>query len=206
MIHFTVKRSGPTLKGVMKQIPFAVANTINRTLEEGQQAMRDKLPSEFKLRRPVFISRLVKIENADRARKDRLIGRMGIQGKGADLLTKFEKFSVKRPIGGGKSIAVPVDAKTRADGVLRADQRPRRLLASKSNRTFVVATRDGRRLILQSMGTKKNKKVRELFYLVRQAKLKPRLNFVATVDPVLRARLPINFHGFLVSALRNAKQ
>jgi hypothetical protein len=174
-------------------------------MEEGQQAMRGVLPGEFKLRRPVFITRLVKIENADRARKDRLIGRMGIQGKGADLLTKFEKGGIKRPVAGGKSIAVPVEARRTASDILKGSQRPRALLRTPGSRAFKLVTKRGELLILQRYGRKRKSRTRLLFRLAPSAKVLARLNFLKTVDPVLRARLAINFHGFLVSAIRSAK-
>jgi hypothetical protein len=204
-LNLTVKQSGPTLKGVAKQIPFAAALTINRTLEEGQQAFRAKLPSEFKLRRPTFIQRLVKIENRDRATKTHLVGRMGIQGTRADLLTKFELGGDKTPAPGHHDLTLPANVKRTKADIIRGDQRAGRLLSSPSSGAYKLTTKQGKTLILRRTGRGKNKVSTVLYVFSKRVHLKPQLHFIRTVDPVLRARLPINFHGFLVTAIRSAK-
>ena len=207
MIQFnvTVTRSGPTLGVVAKQTPFALANAINRTLEEGQVAMRAQLPREFTIRRPDFINRLVKIENADRARKDRLVGRMGIQGNRADILTKFETGGVKLPIR-GKSLALPIDAKRNKYDIVPTGKRPGKLLGkAKQNRVFILQAKNGERLLMQRYGRKGSSQLRVLFDFKPEVMLKAQLNFYRTVLPVVEQQMPVNFYNYLHLAIRSAK-
>lgn len=102
-----------------RQYPFAIANGINRTLEEIQIGTRAKLPSQFMLRTArsrMFFERLVHIGRADRARKDRLAGIVGIQdpqgqsfsGK-ARILAKFQEAGERRARPGGSPLLYPSD-------------------------------------------------------------------------------------------------
>jgi hypothetical protein len=200
----TVRRTGPKLTDVAaRQLPFATALAINRTLEEIQGAARAGIRERFTLRRPTFVERLVKINNADRARKDRLAGRVGIQGARADLLTKFEAGGTKRPA--GRSIAVPIDAKRTKADIVRAGQRPRRVLEDPRSRAFMVRGPDGRGVIKQRVGRGRGAQVRVLFGLTPRAELPASLRFHETAERTARARFSTNLQGFLGYALRTAR-
>lgn len=114
-IAITLKKSGPGFAAVMKQQPFALANAINRTLEEAQAAQRGVVHTGFTVRNPGFIDRLIKIKTTDRARKDRLIGRLRIEGPQGDpdrgvVLSRHEEESTHtRPGGPLNAFFIPAD-------------------------------------------------------------------------------------------------
>jgi hypothetical protein len=109
-----------TLDAVSKrQFPFALANGINRTIEEIQTGGRRKLPQQFRFRTSVsrtFFERLVHIRREDRARKDRLSGTVGVQdpqgksfkGKGR-FLAKFQEAGQRRARPDGTPLLYPSD-------------------------------------------------------------------------------------------------
>lgn len=96
-----------------RQFPFALANGINRTMEEIQIETRRKLPSQFRFRTArarTFFEKLVYIGRGDRARKDRLVGTVGVHGsKRADILAKFQQAGEKRARPGGSPLLYPTD-------------------------------------------------------------------------------------------------
>ena len=96
-----------------RQFPFALANGINRTLEEIQIETRRKLPQQFRFRTArarSFFEALVYIGRDDRARKDRPVGTVGIQGsKKAGILAKFQEAGERRARVGGSPLLYPAD-------------------------------------------------------------------------------------------------
>src|SRR3954469_3027504 len=100
-IRVTIDRKGLQLDGLAKQAEYATALAMNRTLEEGQAAQQRGLYSAFTFRRTdQFFTRMVKIRPEDRAKRDRLVARVRIEGpegseeKGA-LLAKHEKGGIR---------------------------------------------------------------------------------------------------------------
>lgn len=103
-----------TLDAVAKrQFPFALANGINRTMEEIQIETRRKLPRQFTFRSArarTFFERLVYIGRGDRARKDRPVGTVGVHGaRRADILAKFQQAGERRARPGGSPLPFPTD-------------------------------------------------------------------------------------------------
>lgn len=94
------------LSGLADQVPFATALAINAVLNDAQDAIRAKLPSEFILRQKDFIERTIYIAPQDRARKDRLTGTVRVNPD-RDFLAKFEEDTQKVPLR-AHSLAVPV--------------------------------------------------------------------------------------------------
>lgn len=109
-IKISVKRSGPTLPFIAKQERYALALTINRSLEEGQAAERQSIAANFIDRRGRNLLRnMVKISPADRATPSRLIGRLKIIGPEgseslASILTRHEYPGPRGTGQGGYSI------------------------------------------------------------------------------------------------------
>ena len=96
-----------------RQFPFALANGINRTIEEIQIETRRRLPEQFRFRTErarKFFEALVYIGRDDRARKDRPVGTVGIQGsKKASILAKFQEAGERRARPGGSPLLYPAD-------------------------------------------------------------------------------------------------
>jgi hypothetical protein len=111
-IRVAVKSSGPGLPAVAKQMAFATALAMNRTIEEAQAAQRQGQYQSFLFRgTDDFFSHMVKIRPEDRARKDRLKARLRIEGpegaqqKGA-LLARHEAGGVMTTGAGGASVDI----------------------------------------------------------------------------------------------------
>lgn len=85
-IRIRVLRKGETMPAMAKQLAYAAALAMNRTLEEGQEAQRNALYGTFRMRGTnQFFSNMVKIRPEDRARRDRLVARLRIEGPESDL-------------------------------------------------------------------------------------------------------------------------
>ena len=176
---------------------------LNRTAEESQAEVRKGLRQRFTVRRPLYLDRLVKIENRDRASATKPSVRFGIQGDRADLLTKFEAGGTKLP--SGRTLAVPVAARTNKAGIVQRNQRPRAIL--DSGKAFVVRSKvTGTGVIKTRRGRGKNALEVVLYGLTRKARLQPRLRFVSTVTTTVGARFAPNFAGFFAFALRTARR
>lgn len=122
-----------------RQFPFALANGINRTMEEIQIETRRKLPTQFTFRNARarrFFEALIYIRRGDRARKDRLVGTVGVHGnKKADILAKFQQAGERRARPGGTPLAYPTDyLKPQPSAVIPQSLFPRALglLASRT--------------------------------------------------------------------------
>lgn len=110
-ITWQVHTTGVGFAGFAKQNAFAVANAINRTLDEGQIAQRAGIHARFTLRgRAVsFIDRMVKRRREDFAQRDRVIGRLRIEGPEGDygrgaILARHESGGVRTTGQGGASV------------------------------------------------------------------------------------------------------
>jgi hypothetical protein len=88
MLSITVKRIGNGFsqgaeKGIQRQLPFAIMNTINRTLNDIQTSVRkETLAKRFTVapQKVRFVENLVKRRSDDIASKQSLIGRVRIEG------------------------------------------------------------------------------------------------------------------------------
>ena|ERR1051325_9539002 len=79
-IRVRVKRLGAGFKGAAKQQAFALANAFNKTTLEDQTAQRAAIRRNMTVRNETFIDRLVKIRPEDKARRDRVVARIRIEG------------------------------------------------------------------------------------------------------------------------------
>lgn len=115
MISITVDTAALT-KGLSdlarEQVPFAMSRALNNTADAVQTAVRNSLPANFALRRTSFFNLLVKIDNADRAKKDRLEVTVKVappkSGRtAADILSKFEAGGEQVSIKGKQFVPFP---------------------------------------------------------------------------------------------------
>ena len=119
-----------------KQVPFALSEGINKTLEDAQFVQLAHQFRTFDVKKRNFMERSTKKQ---RATKRTLTGTLRIdppkrKGKStADILTKFEEDTVKHAKPSlhvehpsqGHHIAVPINAKRTAKRGIRQDNRPR---------------------------------------------------------------------------------
>lgn len=104
-----------------RQLPFATALGINRTMEEIQIEARRKLPGQFTLRTSGsrrFLEGLYHIRKEDFANKQKLRGYVGIQGspgtkgftrRAAAVLAKFQQAGQRRYRPGAEPLLYPAD-------------------------------------------------------------------------------------------------
>jgi hypothetical protein len=80
-----------------RQVPFAIATALNRTVNDAQSTLRGDLRRDFTIAadRETFMDRLIKIGPEDRANRNHLVAAIGIQdpggksGKGrSEILTR----------------------------------------------------------------------------------------------------------------------
>jgi hypothetical protein len=198
-----------TLQRTAKQ---GVANAINRTAEEFQEAQRRHMRAVFTIRRPLFIHNSVKIKPfAKRTKLEAtvLIDPPGGQAR-ASILTQHEDGGTKRPRDGSR-IAVPIDARRGKAGLVNKSERIKALNLHKEGgrvvgdkRTYMVRGRNGNVVIVRRTGKGKNSKTRILYALEKGVPLQRRLRFVETARRIVRARYPRNLQAGLQEAIRRA--
>jgi hypothetical protein len=224
MITLSVKERGIGLAEVAEnQIPFALSRALNLTANNIQSAVIAQLGDRFTLPRPVFMSRLVKIENRDRATKRKLSVIVGIQGPRAEILAQHEDGGAKLP--SGRSLAVPVNVRRNKYDIITRGNRPRGFAFERQQlgtetgveiyrgrgRSFMVRYPSGRGWIFKRVGRRGTGRWGELFtgtsvlyHLQPKVQLDARLGFKNTAEQVMRAKMNANFEIALEEAMRTA--
>lgn len=141
----------------LRQVPFALALTLNQLANDGQAAERERIKGAFKLRRETFNLRGVYIANQDRATKKRLAVVIQVEAK-RGYLEKFEQGGDKVPVNGRRMLAVP-NSKIFGKRILKPDDplRPKNLHLHKDahgrvigdQRSFVIKLQNGQQAIMQ---------------------------------------------------------
>lgn len=199
-----------TLNGTARQLPFAMARSINATAKDVKKAQTNRILQVFTIRRRSFASRAVKIKPF--ARKDRLEAHVKIEPPGgqarADIFAKFEKGGTKRPR--GQHLAIPRGAKRGKTGIVTRANRPRALGLQRKGRTirgrkrtFIIPDVG----IFQRTGRGRGRsKVRLLYSFHRQVPIDRRLRFVATAEKVVPRVFPGHFRTEFARAVRTARR
>lgn len=217
-----------------QQVPFALANALNRTVEEGQQAIRDRLFMRGftvrSARSAKFLADSIRFSRGDRARKDKPSATLRIQppGKGggrSGLLgflegggVRFTQFAIgSGSVFGPSSIAVPA-RQTPMEQIPRnlypsqTGLQETRSIAGKFNKgrlrgkrgTFAVRTKPGEGLVLQRTGPGQ-RDTRVLFVIKPRVKVEGRHFFYSTFERVALERFDINMQAFMAQAIRTAR-
>lgn len=219
---------------VKRQIPFAMMMTLNRTAEEMQERIRQRIYQRgFTVRSAAsarYLSNSIRIRRSDRATKTSPSARVRIEPQGngggrAGLLGFLE-------VGGPRSSQFAVGSgATFGPGSVVVPQRsspmemiPRALYPSMTGlqerraidgslskgslkgkrRTFAVRTKPGQGLILQRTG-KGKRDTRVLFVVKPRVQVEGRQFFFSTAERTARERFEINFAGFMALAIRTAR-
>ena len=199
------------------QIPFATSRAINDVAKLAQEKQRKHQRKIFTVRRPQFVDKAVKIKPFASKRSLSAIIQIAPPGgaKTRDILTKFETDRTKRPRD-GRSIAVPVNVKRTAAGVVRKNLRPRALNLRKhggagrvlrgDRRTFLIRNAaGGGGGIFQRFGGKGSTEVRLLFALVPRVSITPDLEFLDNVTQIVNTRFADRFSLRFDEAIRSAR-
>ncbi len=198
------------LDGTARQLPFAMARTINATAKDVKKAQTNRIQQVFIIRRRLFATRAAKIKPF--ARKDRLEAYVKIEPPGgkarADIFAKFEKGGTKRPR--GQYLAIPRGAKRSKSGIVTRAYRPRALGLERQGRTvrgrkrtFIIPDIG----IFQRVGRGRGRStVRLLYSFHRQVPIDSRLRFVATAEKVVPRVFPGHFKTEFARAVRTARR
>jgi len=202
-----------------RQIPFAMANAINRTAEEVQTADRDHISQVFTIRRPWVLTN-VRIARSDFATKTKMSATIAIPDD--SVLSKFEGGGMKAPRA-GRSIAIPVNARRTKSDIIAASARPRAFgfvqsakpapnggaLFVGKGRTFMIQMPDGTGWIFKRTGkARKGSPLvgSQLLYVLKPKAVIPNLlGFYSISEATAQRRFPINMQGMLEYALKTAK-
>jgi hypothetical protein len=217
-----------------RQMPYAVMMTLNRTAEEAQEAIRQRIFQRgFTVRSAItarFLANSIKFSRGDRATKTSAVARLRIEppGKGggrSGLLGFLEEGGVRFSqfaIGNGAtfgpgSVAVPVRRTP-------TEQIPRNLYPSQTGLqerrsieggstagrlkgkrgTFAVRTKAGEGIILQRTGPGK-RDTRVLFVIKPRVRVEGRHFFFPTFERTVLARFEVNLLAFMGHAMRTAR-
>lgn len=207
---------------VKRQVPFAMANALNTTANDMQQAIRNRLQGGrgFTFRsegsRQFLLRQIRRSPGEDFAKKSSLVARVRIANnrktsllslidQGGQRTTRFSLGAAAE----GKDLPIP----QRPTPTARI---PRTLYPAELNlkptakgkglrgnrRTFTVRTKSGDTLLLQ----RKNRgQVRTLFVLSRSATMRPRNFFAPAAESAALTRFDGNFERALMQAIRTAR-
>lgn len=198
MINIKVDLNGVDRKFLLleKNVPYAISNSINRTLMKAQEAQKRYMGRTFMIRKPGLLKatvRMLKFSN-----KSTLTGTMGINPK-LYFWAIHEKGGIERPTR-SKYIAAPLEVKRSKRGSIPKGQRPRNLKNS-----FVRQGTGGTKIIFQRKGKGKREKVTPMYSLIRQARYKPALNFYRNVNKAINRLWKIEAQRAVDEQIRMAR-
>lgn len=203
------------MRGLFRdQVPFALSKAINETAKEAQRAQRRHQASEFTIRRKRFADAAVKIKPF--SSKRRLFADVQIDPPGsgkADILTKFEDQSRKRPR--GSRIAIPTPSlKRTGTGIVPPSMRPSRLNFQQhggdvfrgDKRTFMILRPGGTGAIFRRRGRRGSTGADAIFVFRPSADISgTRLAFERTVTDTVRRTFDRHFSQAFDLAVQTAR-
>lgn len=220
MPGFTVETNAPEVGALIgrlfrDQIPFSTSRAINATAKDFQRVQRRHMADEFEVRRKRFVEGAVKIKPF--ATKRRLEAVVSIDPPGgkarADILTKFESAREKFPYS-GNTIAVPVDVRRTASGLVSRPLRPGNLglhhvagrMSKGDRRTFAIRDGEGGTgAIFQRFGRRGATSIRILYLLVKRVPIDPGLDFYENAERVVAREFQGHFDREFTNAVRTAR-
>jgi hypothetical protein len=194
-----------------RQVPFALSNTLNNVLIDGQKEAVRGIRARFQIRRDSFLQRAVKMQKF--ANRRDLTAQLAVTGPNADVFTQHEDGGTKTPRL-ARALAIPREVKRTKSQVIGKAQRPRALElkqvgssgVSKGKRgTFAIRDAQGVGGIFQRTGKGARSKVRLLYAYRRTAQLRPTLEFVDTVTETIAQRFDRQFEIAFTNAVRTAR-
>jgi hypothetical protein len=191
----------PSIQQLVRQIPYVQMLAVNQIADEFQKVEQNSLTKQgFTLRQETFIKNTIKRVGPDFATKQHPVAAVRIDPE-RDFLAKFERGGIKVALQGKPFVAIPSPG-------LRRNKRgliPRKFYPSKfkpfvdhpsgittgQDRTFIVPTKGGNRLLLQRFGGSRGKRgVRPLYLFVPEVHISPQLHFYDNALAVARSAWP----------------
>lgn len=217
-----------------RQMPYAAMMALNRTTEEAQQAIRQRVFQRgFTVRSSrsaQFLANSIKFSRGDRATKVKLETTLRVEppGKGggrSGLLgflegggVRFSQFSIgSGAVFGPGSVAVPIrrtpteqiprglyPSKTGLQETRGIDGRLTRGRLRGKRRTFAIRTKAGEGLVLQRTGPGQ-RDTRALFVIKPRVQVEGRHFFYPTFERIALTRFDVNMQAFMLQAIRTAR-
>lgn len=212
-----------------RQVPYALSNALNDTGKLFQYRQRAHMATIFTERRKDWVDKNVKITHF--ATKRELYATVKIEAPGdpsrSDILAKFERDRVKRPIQ-GSTTAIPVEAMRARTGVIRKGERigaigpftqgAGRLIGKGNKRTFMLDLGGGKKGIFQRVGAGSRKargihgplpkgrdrNLKLLFLLKPSTPITPNLEFVLHARDAV-THFPEFFRSRFAEAMASAR-
>jgi hypothetical protein len=223
-IDLDIRQVEKLTKAVIRQLPFATANALNKTALTFQEVKRRDFRSTFLLRRKPFIEQQgVKVLRGF-AKKDKLEITVGVDDK-ADFLSKFEPGGVKRPQ--GEHLAIPSPKSLDRSKVIPRNMRPRALdIADGVAQGITVRRKKGtvtpgkirragqglRRTfevpevgIFQRRGRGAASTTHPLYLYGRQARIQPELRYIERAREIMSRKFNDNFRQEFAKAIKTAR-
>lgn len=196
-MNISVKIEG--IKGLgnfARQIPFATAKALTKTVQQGQLEVIRTIESKFTLRTNWYKpSNQIGIRITP-AKKNNLVAEVK---SNASFLNLHEKGLQKIPF--GKYIAIPTQnvRRTKRDLVAKS-QYPANLKNS-----FLINNKKGGKLLLTKSGKGKKQKTKIMYVLVPKAKIKQISIFFEPVEQIVRQNFQTNFNEAFSEAIKTAR-
>lgn len=183
-------------RSMVKQVQYALAVALTRTLQDGAKAATDTVKGNFTLRNNWVDSAKYKFRIKS-ATKTRLSGDVYTN---ASWLIPFDSTEVKVPK--GKRLAIPVIGGSRTTFTAKI---PKRLLPSTlGGQAFILPTKVGP-IMYARVGRGKKKKLKALYFMDASFKVGHRDVLFAPVEKTLGTKLILNYNIALAEAIRTAR-
>lgn len=180
------------LRQVFRQFPFASALALTKTAQDVQLDERRDLSQNFVLRNN-WVSQGVRIKAATKANLEAAVFQRD------DFMVLQAEGGTKRPR--GRSLAVPIDARTNKRGIVPTGARPNALKGRPRIFRKLIGNIDG---LWQRRG-KKRVPLRLLFVFERSVPVKPRFHFLPVAKRTVAARFARQFQIAFDRAIKTAR-
>lgn len=204
------KDAADFVKKFASQVRFGMSLAIEESANYAQDAIKAQVPRSFTLRRPDFVrNTVVRL----RARGDfatkrnlaaaiRIDDRVDSKGRTRNYLAKFVEGGPKRPVS-GSSIAVPVNAKRNAAGIITNANRPRALMGKKGYER--ITTDRGKDLLVRFGGRGARARVTVLYALTPGVPIRAQFPMYQVAGRAVSESWPTAVDNGIERALASAK-
>lgn len=196
MISVTVKKNFSS-SSVAKQLPFAIASALTKTVKQAQTEIINTLDDKFTLRNSWYKPSSPLGIKVKPAKKNDLRAEVGTN---FDQLEKFETGRDKTPRGSHLAIPTGNVRRTKRD-IIRRSQRPNSL---RGKRTFVLNTKAGK-VLFQRKYKGKRSQIVALYNLETRARIKQNSPVINPAKRTIIRSLGKNLHEALANALKTAR-
>ena len=205
-VDVDIRRLTRNMKALEKQVPFALASTLNNVAFDSMRAIRFQLPLQLKLTK-TFIPRQVIVQKANKRNLTAIVG----FSTSLPLISKMLKSSrpSTRVAFNGGTIAVPVGVKRSGRGGITKANRPRALLAKPNVFRAVINGTDGIWKRESKAGRRKTGRAISLLYVLKartKYKASGPVDLERTVDKIVKKSWTTHLKRNLIKAMASARK